>query len=133
MAYRDIVLSVITRLKVDTTVSGTVGTRVYRNHFPVGTTFPAIVVARISAIHTNDTDTGAYETSRIQCTVYTADDGSADKLSEDVANALHRVTNTYWSSVYVIECVDAGARPGYDATGDLYSYHRDFTIQYLAR
>jgi hypothetical protein len=133
---RDVVLAMITKLKADTPVSTVVLTRVYRRNLPANPTFPAITVTRIDKIRDDDTSTGRYAHARIQCTAWAADDGTAENLSELIANCLHRTTNTILtagtSNVYVVSVKDAGGVPdeNTDLVPPIYMEHRDFMIHY---
>lgn len=129
---KDPVLAIITRLKADTAIAAIVSTRVYRATLPKNPTFPAIVVAKIDNSRPNDTTTGRYARSRIQCTTFAASDGAADNLSELIADNLNGLTNTYLSSpgIYVVSIFDEGTVPDNNPEIGLWTYHRDFQVDY---
>ena len=134
---RDIVLAVITRLKADAAIITAVGTRVYRRNLPASPTFPAITVTRIDKIRDKQkSNTGRYADARIQCTAWAVDDGTAENLSELIADSLNRTVNTTLTAgtswVNVTSIFDAGGVPdeNTDLVPPLYMEHRDFMIHY---
>lgn len=131
---KDIILAAITALRGNTPVATVVGTRVYRKKLPPDATYPAITVSRVDNNRDDDTSTGRYAHSRIQCTAWAATDGAADNLSELIADCLHRTKNTILTAgtgrVYVVSVKGAGTVPDENPDIPLYMYHRDFMIHY---
>jgi len=136
---RDVVLAVITRLKADTSIQTVIGIspnqRIYRKNLPANPTFPAITVTRIDKKRDNQkSNTGRYADARIQCTAWATDDGTAENLSELIADSLNRTVNitltagTSW--VTITSIFDAGGVPDENTDISLYMEHRDFMIMY---
>ena len=138
MMAKDPLLAIQTTLKADTTVTGIVSTRIYRDLLPDSPVFPAITLTEISDISDDDSNTSTQAHVRIQATAWSQGvaSGEASALSKVIRKSLHRVMNTSLTSgtdpVDVISCVDAGARS--DANTDvkpfIWMVHRDFLIEY---
>jgi hypothetical protein len=129
---KDLTLAILTRLKADTAIANVVSTRIYRGLLPTSPTFPAITVSRVDAKRLNLThNKRRIGQSRIQCTAWATSDGTADNLSELIADSLNAVDNTYMApGVYVIRSDDQGTVPDSNPDLKVWMYHRDFMIQY---
>jgi len=130
----DVVLAVITALKADTAVSAIVSTRVYRKKLPANPTFPAITVSTVDDIADDDTNTGGWAHTRVQCTAWASTPGPEEALSKLVRKALHRKKNTLMTAgsgkVYIVSIRDAGSRPDENTEIPIYMEHRDFMAHY---
>jgi hypothetical protein len=130
---KDPVLAVITALKANTAIAAIVIARVYRtSSVPADPTPPYIVVSRISAKRLNLTHNRTrVGQTRIQCSAFASTDLVADNLSELIADSLNMIDNTYMApGVFVIRIDDQGTVPDSDASIPIYTYHRDFLINY---
>lgn len=131
----DLVLAIQTRLKAEPAVTAITDMRIYRKgEVPATPGIPYIVVAEISDIADDDTNTSGYAHARIQCTCFATSDRVASKLSKTVRNALHRITSTVLpagtGNVYAVSIFDAGDGSDGNSETPLFMYYRDFAIEY---
>jgi hypothetical protein len=127
----DIIAAVIARLQADEDVTGLVArTRIYRRNLAANPTIPCLVVHKISDIRDTETITSGFSKARVQCTAIASTDATADLISEALADALHRLTNTVISGIYFVEISDAGTTPDMNLKIPAFIYHRDFSISY---
>ena len=127
----DISKAIRDRLLADLPIAAVVGTKVYRNSFPIGVTFPCITVKRIDGARTNDThQTTGRSRARVQVSVFASTDEAADTLNQLVADALNSLHDIPLSSAYVIRCSDAGDSPLISTVAGVLGWRRDFLIIY---
>lgn len=124
---RDLTLNIITRLKADIP---SVSTRVYRRGLPENITLPALTVAKIDDIHTNDTESTDYSRARIQVSIFAQSDGEADDISQQVGVSLNAYVNQMLGTISIVGIYDAGVICTVDLETGTYVNHRDFIIMY---
>jgi hypothetical protein len=134
---KDPTLAVVTLLKADADVAAKVGTRIYRELLPSSYKIedgPAIVVRRVDKNRPITTHTTRIRISRVQCTTLAGTDEDSDTISDLIANALLKISDTTLSpGVHVIRIDDQGARPDNSDAREIHVYrdHHDFQISYL--
>lgn len=131
----DLILAVITKLLANASVVALVGTKIYRRgSVPTRPVIPYVIVYQVDGTRDNDTSTGRYAHSRIQCSAFAAADLAAANISETIADCLHRTQNAALvagaSNVYVVSVKDAGIATDENPDIPLYTHHRDFKIHY---
>lgn len=107
-----------------TTLTGLIGTRVYRSKLPQNVVYPAVSYWKVSGPRLHDLENPTGEaTPRVQVSCW----GGTAAVAEDVAEAVRGVLDG-WSSTSVGHCQLVNETDLYDPDVEVYHIALDFTL-----